>query len=113
MEEHVPSRNAVTETPGSDPGGQEGGEQFRTDAPSLILTCVGLLASKAWEAMGLVPDPATKKIERRLDDAQLAIDGVAALVDLVSVRLGDAERRELNTMLMNLRLNYVDQRNKA
>ena len=58
-------------------------------------------------------DPTTKKIERRLDDAQLAIDGAAALIDLVSARVTDAERRELNTMLMNLRINYVEQRNKG
>lgn len=113
MDEHATSGDAAAEASHSESEGQEAAEQFRADAPSLILTCVGLLVSKAWEAMGLVPDPTTKKIERRLDDAQLAIDGAAALIDLVSARVSDAERRELNTMLMNLRINYVEQRNKA
>lgn len=113
MEEHTTSGNTTAETPRSETEGHETAEQYRADASSLILTCVGLLASKAWEAMGLVPDPATVKVERRLDDAQLAIDGAAALIELVKTRVGDGERRELNTMLMNLRLNYVEQRDKG
>jgi len=83
------------------------------DTGALVLTCISLLASKAWEAMGLVPDPATKRLERRMEDAQLAIDAAAALADLVRGKLGDAERRELDTLLMNLRLNFVEQRAKG
>ncbi len=84
----------------------------RIEAQSVILTCIGLLASKAWEAMGLVPDPVTQRIERHLDEAQLAIDAAAALIDLVRNRLPDTERREVETLLANLRLNFVEQRAK-
>ncbi len=83
------------------------------DAIALVLTCISLLASKAWEAMGLVPDPTTKLIERRMEDAQLAIDAAAALADLLREKLGDTDRRELDTLLMNLRLNFVEQRAKG
>jgi hypothetical protein len=85
----------------------------RIDAPAVVLTCITLLASKAWEAMGLTSDPVTKQIERHLDEAQLAIDAAAALVDLIRSKLQDAERRELETLLTNLRLNYVEQRAKG
>ena len=85
----------------------------RIDAPAVVLTCITLLASKAWEAMGLVPDPVTKQIERHLEEAQLAIDAAAALVDLIRGKLQAAERRELETLLTNLRLNYVEQRAKG
>ena len=85
----------------------------RIDAQAVVLTCITLLASKAWEAMSLVPDPVTKQIERHLDEAQLAIDAAAALADLIRNRLPDAERRELETLLTNLRLNYVEQRAKG
>ena len=85
----------------------------QVDANALVFTCISLLASKAWEAMGLVSDPATKRIERHLEDAQLAIDAAAALADLIRARLGDAERRDLDTLLMNLRLNFVEQRGKG
>jgi len=83
------------------------------NSTAVILACISLLASKAWEAMGLVPDPATRRIERVLPDAQIAIDAAAALADLIRGRVGDAERRELDTLLMNLRLNFVEQRAKG
>lgn len=86
--------------------------QERVDTAALVVMCVGLLASKAWEAMGLVADPVTKKVERRLEEAQLAIDAAGALVDLIKDRLPDAERRDLETLLANLRLNYVEQKAK-
>lgn len=82
------------------------------EVKSLLATCISLLAGKAWEAMGLVPDPSTKKIERKLEDAQLAIDAVAALADLVRPRLSDAERREVEVLVSNLRLNFVEQKTK-
>ncbi len=82
------------------------------DSAAVLLTCVSLLASRAWEAMGLIPNPVSKTIERRLDDAQLAIDAAAALVDLIRGKVGDTERRELDTLLMNLRVNFVEQRAK-
>ncbi|MGH2405282.1 MAG: DUF1844 domain-containing protein, partial [bacterium] len=61
---------------------------------------------------GLVPDSTTKKIERKLDDAQLAIDAAAALADLVRPRLSEAERREVEVLVTNLRLNFVEQKSK-
>ena len=59
------------------------------DAMSLIATCISLLANRAWQAMGLVPNPATQSIERHFDEAQLAIDAAAALADLLRPRVGD------------------------
>ncbi len=85
----------------------------RIDAKAVALTCVSLLASKAWEAMGLVPDAFTKRVERRLDDAQLAIDAAGAVIDSLRAHLSDAERRELETLLTNLRLNFIEQRGKS
>ena len=83
------------------------------DATSLIATCISLLANKAWQAMGLVANPATKTIERQFDEAQLAIDAAAALADLLRPRVGDRERRELETLVANLRINFVEQKSKA
>lgn len=83
------------------------------DARSLVTTCLSLLAAKAWEAMGLVPNPSSGKVERHLDDAQLAIDAAAALAEVLRPRLADAERREIETLLANLRLNFVEQKGKA
>lgn len=91
----------------------EAAPQPPPDAVALVTTCLSLLAARAWEAMGLVPNPATKRIERNMDDAQLAIDAAAALADLLRRRVSDGERREIETLITNLRLNYVEQKSKA
>jgi hypothetical protein len=83
------------------------------DTLSLLIGCIDLLAARAWEAMGLVPTRATGKVERRLEDAQLAIDAAAALVDLARPRLQDSARREVETLLANLRINFVEQKSRA
>jgi len=82
-------------------------------APDLMRWCIAALASKAWQALGLVPDPATNRIERNLDDARLAIDGVAALVDQLRPVIEERERRELENLVTNLRLNFVEQKSRG
>jgi len=98
--------------PDTTPGPEPGSVSF-PDAKSLVATCLSLLAAKAWEAMGLVPNPETKQIERKLDDAQLAIDAAAALAAVIRDKVTDAERREIDTLLANLRINFVEQKSKA
>lgn len=83
------------------------------DATALVATFMNLLAAKAWETMGLVPNPATKQVERKLDEAQLAIDAAAALAEVLRPRVGDADRRDIETLVTNLRLNFVEQKNKT
>ncbi len=95
------------------PGPEPRKDAALPDVTSLVATCISLLAGKAWEAMGLVPDSTTRTIERKLDDAQLAIDAAAALADLVRPRLSEAERREVEVLVTNLRLNFVEQKGKA
>ncbi|MDI6771530.1 MAG: DUF1844 domain-containing protein [bacterium] len=83
------------------------------DAMTLVGTCLSLLAARAWQAMGLVPDPATKQVERKLEDAQLAIDAAAALAEVIRPRVSERERREIEALITNLRLNFVEQKSKA
>ncbi len=92
---------------------EERKDESLPDAKTLVVTCLSLLASRAWQAMGLVPNPATKQIERKLDDAQLAIDAAAALAEVIRPHAADAERREIEALLTNLRLNFVEQKGKA
>ncbi|HEY3247935.1 MAG TPA: DUF1844 domain-containing protein [bacterium] len=83
------------------------------DAPGLVRWCISLLAAHAWQSMGLIPNPATNKIERDLADARLAIDAAGALVDQVKLRLDDSARREMEALLTDLRVNYVEQQARA
>ncbi len=94
-------------------GASEDVDRVPLQAVDLLRWCVSLLATSAWQAMGLIPDQATHKTERKLDDARLAIDATGALIDHLRPRVDAAERRELETLLSNLRLNFVEQTNKA
>ena len=91
----------------------EDAERVPLHAPDLLRWCVSLLATSAWQAMGLIPDPATNAVERHLDDARLAIDATASLIELLRPRASEAERRELENLLANLRLNFVEQSAKG
>ncbi len=92
---------------------QEETAQVPLRAPDLVRWCVSLLATSAWQAMGLIPDPSTQRVERNLDDARLAIDAISALLETLRSRLPDVERREIETLLTNLRLNFVEQQAKG
>ena len=106
-------RPAPGSSQGADAAASETASQPLPDAPALVTTCLSLLAAKAWEAMGLVPNPATHRVERKLDDAQLAIDAAAALAEVVRPRVSESERREIETLVTNLRLNFVEQKRKT
>ncbi len=92
-----------------------GGEERSTGVPlgalatgDLLAWFLSLLAAKAWEAMGLVPNPATGKIQKNLEEARTAIDAYAAILDVTRARLDSGPRREMETLLMTLRLNFVE-----
>lgn len=87
-------------------------ERVPLRAPDLLRWCVSLLATSAWQAMGLIPDPATNRVESDLDDARLAIDAAAGLLEHLRPRLTAPERREYENLLANLRLNYIERKAK-
>jgi len=92
---------------------EEAGREVDANAMTLVASCLNVLAAKAWESLGLVPSPATKQVERNLDDAQLAIDAAAALAEVVRPRVPDADRREIENLIATLRLNFVEQKSKT
>ncbi len=68
--------------------------------------------STAMVAMGKLKNPATDKIERNLEQAGQSID----MLELIKIKtlnnLTDEQRRLLDGMLTDLRLNYVDESKK-
>lgn len=86
-------------------------EQQSPGTYDLIGYCLNLLASQAWQKLGLLADPQTGEAKPDLAEAKVAIDTVSDL----AVRLESAPdtlvpaemRRELRTLLNDLRLNYV------
>src|SRR5438093_10935347 len=79
------------------------------DPVELLRWIIGVLAGSAWQNLGLVPNPASKKVVRNLEDARLAIDAAASLIEHLKLRVDEKERRDLDTLLANLRLNFVEQ----
>jgi hypothetical protein len=72
----------------------------------------GLIASDAWQKMGLIPDPSTGVVTRDLAQAKFSIDCVAAVVGLIEQRESIVPERllsDLKRVLNDLRLNYVEQ----
>jgi len=80
----------------------------------LIGYCLNLMASQAWQKLGLLADPQTGETEPNLDEAKVAIDTVvdlaARLESAPSTEVPTEMRRELKVLLNDLRLNYVARR---
>jgi hypothetical protein len=77
------------------------------DTYSLLGLFAGLLAEKAWQTMGLRTKPGTDKIDTDFDQARVAVDTVAFLAEKISSRLPDDEKRRLEGLVADLKLNYV------
>lgn len=78
-----------------------------TRVADLVQVCVGMMGEIAWVKMGLVPDPGTGEIEEDLAQAQLAIDCCADLAHRLSGHLEGPARRDVETLVQNLKLNFV------
>ena len=80
----------------------------------LIGYCLNLLASQAWQKLGLLADPQTGEAKLDLIEAKLAIDVVgdlaAHLESASDTQVPSDMRRELRVLLNDLRLNYVSRR---
>ena len=76
--------------------------------------CVSLLAAEAWQKLGLLADPETGEDVMDLAQAKVAIDAVGDLAARLEAAppeaLPDSLRRDLKTLLNDLRLNYVARR---
>ncbi len=92
-------------------------DQTREAVPTtydMIGYCINLLASQAWQKLGLLADPQTGEAQPDLAEAKVAIDAVgdlAARLDSAPETVVPADlRRDLRTLVNDLRLNYVSQR---
>lgn len=98
------------EAPQAETQAEKPSEQIpAVDAYGVLRLCIGLLSAQAWQCLGLVADPASGEAKKDLEQARLCIDSVAALVERLSPGVELAERRELENLVSNLRLNFVTQ----
>src|SRR5579871_400594 len=92
--------DAEAHTPGTMP---------RLSVRDRLLMCIDILNQGAWISLGLVSDPATGQIERDLARAKTPIDSVSFLAEKVEGDLDEQTRRDLQNLVRDLRLNYVQQ----
>jgi hypothetical protein len=65
------------------------------------------LSQLAWVKMGLQPDPVAGRIVKDLDQARLAIDATADLCARIEPHLDDDDRRRVQNLLRDLRVNFT------
>jgi len=88
------------------------GEVEPVDVYGVLRYCIALLQSHAWQAMGLVPNPVTNRIERDLEQAKVAVDCVGFLVQQLEPKTTPEELPHLRSLLSDLRINFARQRSQ-
>lgn len=61
----------------------------------------------AWVKMGLRPDPLTGKEAMDMNEAKVAIDMANRMAEALDPHLGDEDRRRVQQLLTDLRMNYI------
>lgn len=75
----------------------------------LVMVMADQTASVAWAKLGLHPDPMSGEICQDLAEAQVAIDLVAHLAAVLDEKLDESDRRDMQNLVRNLRMNFVEQ----
>jgi hypothetical protein len=97
------------ETPGGgEPPAQQAVPLEAISTHELMIWMLGVLGAKAWQGLGLVPNPGSGKIEKDLGDAKLAIDAFSALFEAMRPHLEGQALRDTEALLTTLRLNFVE-----
>jgi hypothetical protein len=79
----------------------------RDDA--LFVNLVVIFQGAAMQQMGKIASPLTGKVERNLEQARFSIDTLAMLREKTRGNLSDDLARLLDSTLLNLRMNYVEE----
>lgn len=79
----------------------------------LLAVLTQQLGEVAWMKLGLTPDVQAGRIVKDLPQAKAAVDAVAALVAIIEPELDEDDRRQVQTLITNLRMNYVQKASEA
>jgi hypothetical protein len=83
------------------------------DADHRFVHLVGMFQFAALQQMGKLVNPVTQEVERDLDQAKASIDILEMLQSKTEGNLTEAEREFLGKVLFELRMDYVDEVNRA
>ena len=75
----------------------------------MFIQLVSMFQAAALQQMGKLKNPATDKIDKDMEQAQLSIDLIDMLKAKTKGNLSAEEEKILATILQDLKLNYVDE----
>ena len=73
-----------------------------------VAQILNAMATISWQKLGLQPDMATGRIAQDLAEAKVAIDVTAHLASALEQALDEDDRRRVQGMVRDLRINYVE-----
>lgn len=79
----------------------------------LFLHLVFMFQTAALQQMGKLINPVTKKIEKNLEQAKYSIDILEILQEKTKGNLKEEEKKYLDNVLFELRMNYLEEQKKA
>jgi len=103
-----PESGSETSSAAAEDAGRQAVPLEAISTRELLVWMLGVLGAKAWQGMGLVPNPGSGKIEKDLGDAKIAIDAFAAVLDAIRPQLDAQVQRDTEALLTTLRLNFVE-----
>jgi hypothetical protein len=108
-EEDIPEPGPHGQVPPEETPAEAGPEMTMADLTvyDTLRFMVNLLGQQAWIHLGLVMAPGKQEIEQDLTQARVAIDTLAAVAEQLQPDASEEEKRELESLLSNLRVNYV------
>lgn len=83
-------------------------ENASMDVFSIIHYSISLYIASAWQMLGLVPDPLSKKIHIDLQQAKIAIDCADYLAGQLRSHVEEETLREYQRQIRDLKVNYLD-----
>jgi F0F1-type ATP synthase membrane subunit b/b' len=83
------------------------------EADYRFLSLVMSLATAAWSQLGKVPNPATQKIEKDVEQARISIEFLRMLQEKTEGNLSVKEQELLDNAVSDLELNFADEIRKA
>jgi hypothetical protein len=91
---------------------EEEKETVKLSMEQLIILFFNTIAARCWARLGLTRDE-YGEMRQDLREARLGIDVLHAVLRVIEDELGDEIKRELEGVVANLKLNYVNQYSKS
>ncbi len=84
----------------------------KNKSSELFVALVYSLQMQAMMNLGKIKNPMTDKVEKNMEGAEVSIDMIDMLLHKSKEGFTDEEKKVLETVVSDLRLNYVDEKSK-